>query len=340
MKNKVSLEDIAKECGVTKGLVSRALAGKYNVSEQMHDKICRKAVEMGYDFSRLRTRKGPSSRVLIACPSHLLFKEDFWQPIIQSIISTLNKHNLVGEYFIFEEDTLSSAQLKKLANEIYGAYIVIHIDPEPLMNVLLSSSRPIILVDPKTFFSDATQVKFSNYDSIYAATTSLIKQGHKHIAFYGADAHSTSFRERHEGFLASIDAHREEGIKDYNIIFDNSNTNYADEKMFSEAFANNQITALICANDIIAINAYASLRKLGKHVPDDVSVIGFDDVRSAETCSPGLTTFHVPRKEVGREIAKYAVNSIRNEQAPYSQIVIRCRYVKRNSTREISEGDN
>ena len=111
---KPTLELIAKECGVTKGLVSRALAGKNNVSDQTREKIIRKATELGYDTKRLRNSKSNSSHVLLVTSTRILFKEDFWQPIITSISSTLSRSNLIVEYLVFDEDNIDSNLLKKL----------------------------------------------------------------------------------------------------------------------------------------------------------------------------------------------------------------------------------
>lgn len=331
-----TLEQIAKECGVTKGLVSRALAGKNNVSEETREKIIRKATELGYDTSRLKAYKVSSNHVLLISSNRILFKEDFWQPIITSISSTLSRYNLIMEYFVFDEDKIDESLLKKLKDSSVSAFIVIHLTPKAIMDVVISKNKPTVVVDPKAFYSEATQFKFSNYDSTYIATERLIEQGHTHIAFYGSDSHSTSFRERHEGFMSCMETHKGE-VKAYSIIFNNEKKNYADEELFVRYMNNNPITAVVCANDIIALNAIKSLSRLNKLVPEDVSVIGFDNIRTGEFMSPKLSTFNIPRQEIGEEVAKYVANSIKSHQIAYSQIVIRCNYIERESNRQISK---
>ena len=333
---KPTLEQIAKECGVTKGLVSRALGGKNNVSDATREKIIRKATELGYDTSKLKAYKVSSNHVLLISSGRILFKEDFWQPIITSISSTLSRYNLILEYFVFDEDNIDDALLKKLKESSCSAYIVIHITPTPIMNIVINKNKPTVVVDPKTFYSEATQFKFSNYDSVYLATKRLIEQGHTNIAFYGSDSHSTSFRERHEGFMACMETHREE-VMPYSIIFNNDKKNYADEDLFIDALKNNPITAVVCANDIIALNAIKTINRLNKRVPEDISIVGFDNIRAGEFMSPRLTTFNIPRQEIGEEVAKYVANSIKSHQIAYSQIVIRCNYIERESNREIKK---
>lgn len=333
---KPTLEQIAKECGVTKGLVSRALGGKNNVSDATREKIIRKATELGYDTSKLKAYKVSSNHVLLISSGRILFKEDFWQPIITSISSTLSRYNLILEYFVFDEDKIDDALLKKLRESSCSAYIVIHITPTPIMNIVINKNKPTVVVDPKTFYSEATQFKFSNYDSVYLATKRLIEQGHTNIAFYGSDSHSTSFRERHEGFMACMETHRKE-VTPYSIIFNNDKKNYADEDLFINALKNNPITAVVCANDIIALNAIKTINRLNKRVPEDISIVGFDNIRAGEFMSPRLTTFNIPRQEIGEEVAKYVANSIKSHQIAYSQIVIRCNYIERESNREIKK---
>lgn len=332
---KPTLEQIAKECGVTKGLVSRALGGKNNVSDETREKIIRKATELGYDTSKLKAYKVSSNHVLLISSNRILFKEDFWQPIITSISSTLSRYNLIMEYFVYNEDNIDEASLKKLRETSCSAYIIMHLTPMAIMDIVINKHKPTVVVDPKTFYSEATQFKFSNYDSAYIATQRLIQQGHTNIAFYGSDSHSTSFRERHEGFMSCMLTYKDK-VKAYSIIFDNGQKNYADEEMFMDVITNNPITAIVCANDIIALNAIKSLLRIGKKVPDDVSVIGFDNIRTGEFVSPKLSTFNIPRQEIGEEVAKYVANSIKSHQIQYSQIIIRCDFIERESNIKIA----
>ena len=331
---KPTLDQIALECHVTKGLVSRALGGKNNVSDATREKIIRKATELGYDTSKLKAYKVSSNHVLLISSSRILFKEDFWQPIITSISSTLSRYNLIMEYFTFDEERIDDSLIKRLKESSCSAFIVMHVTPKQIMDVVIAKNKPTVVVDPKTFYTEATQFKFSNYDSVYLAVQRLINQGHKDIAFYGSDSHSTSFRERHEGFMACMEAHRGQ-VNPHSIIFNNDKKDYANEEMLTDALQNNPITAIVCANDIIAMNAIKTIFKLEKRVPEDISVIGFDNIRTGEYMSPRLSTFNIPRQEIGEEVAKYVANSIKSRQVALSQIVIRCDYIERDSNKEI-----
>ena len=333
---KPTLDLIANECGVTKGLVSRALGGKNNVSDATRERIIRKATELGYDTSKLKVHKVSSNRVLLIGSSRILFKEDFWQPIITMISSTLSRSNLIVEYFAFEEDHIDDEVVKKLKESTCSAFILIHVIPQIIVDTLVNKNKPVVVVDPKSFHSEVTQFKFSNYDSTYLAVQRLIDQGHRHIAFYGSDSHSLSFRERHEGYMACMENHKDE-VYPCSIIFNNDDKFYGNEEMLLNALKDNSITAIVCANDIIAMNAIRTIHKLNKKVPDDISVIGFDNIRTGEFMSPQLSTFNIPRQEIGEEVAKYVANSIKSHQIAYSQIVIRCDFIERESNKSINK---
>jgi len=330
MAKKVTLEQIAKSCGVTKGLVSRALANKYNVSDEMSYMIKQKALELGYDFSKLKFNRNVKKKILILCPTRLFFKENFWQEIIKSITTTLSKHTIVVEYFIYEEDNDLESLENSLKNNNYSAFILVHYNNPEITNIIFKKHVPVIIVDPKTICLEATQIKFSNYDSSYYATKYLIDFGHKKICFYGADSHSTSFRERHEGFLACMNDYK---LKSEEVVFDNASKYYADDDALKNLIKNFNPTALVCANDIIAINSYRVINALGLKVPDDISVIGFDNVSNSETCHPKLTTFDIPRVELGKEVAEYVLKATENNKLQYSQIVIRCEFIERDSVK-------
>jgi len=333
MPKKVRLEDIAKECQVTKGLVSRALAGKYNVGDETRNLIMRKAVEMGYDFEKLRSKNKKKESVLLVIASRILLKEDFWQPIIKNIYAILNRSSIKFDYFVFEEDNIDLEAVRNLKNNPAKALVIIHSNPDELFFELTRLNKLIIEVDPKLLHPQlSTQIKFSNYSSMYEATQMLINYGHKKICFFGSDMHAMSFRERHEGFLSCIDYNKNNNIKGTSIIFNNSNLQYSDNQLLENTLNKEKdITAIVCANDICAYNAYRVIKKMGKSIPDDYSIIGFDNIKDDVFISPPLSTFNVPREKLGEEIGRYIVGLFEDNSLQYSELIIRCEYIERES---------
>ena len=338
MSKKVRLEDIARECGVTKGLVSRALAGKYNVGDEKRNEIMQKAVELGYDFSKLRSKKKKKLSVVVIVSQHILLKEDFWQPMLKNLYATLNRLNIKMEYFVFDANNIDMKEVKELKNNPCMAFIVLHHNPDVIFKELKKFGKPIVEVDPKFMhYTGVTQVKYSNYTSLYEATQKLIDYGHKNLLFYGSDLHSFSFRERHEGFYACILKNKPLGINGFNISFDNTNLQYSDNEMLI-SFLNEhpEVTAILCANDIVALNVYKILNQLGKRVPEDISVVGFDNVSAGKYASPSLSTFNVPREQIGDEVGLYIIRLKQDNKPQYSEFSIRCDFIERDSVRKLN----
>lgn len=338
MSKKVRLEDIARECGVTKGLVSRALAGKYNVGDEKRNEIMQKAVELGYDFSKLRSKKKKKDSVVVIVSQHILLKEDFWQPMLKNLYATLNRLNVKMEYFVFDSHNIDMKEVKNLKTNPCIAFVVLHDNPDVIFKELKKFNKPIIEVDPKFIhYTGVTQVKYSNYTSLYEATQKLIDCGHKNILFYGSDSHSHSFRERHEGFYACAYDNKANGIVGHNLSFDNSNLQYSDNEMLINYLKEHpEVTAICCANDIVALNVYKILNQLGKRVPDDYSIVGFDNVSQGKYASPSLSTFNVPREQIGDEVGLYIIRLKQEGRPQYSELTIRCDYIERDSVKKLN----
>ena len=342
MAKQVRLEDIARECGVTKGLVSRALAGKYNVGDETRNIIMKKAVELGYDFDKLRTKNKKKKSVVIVVSNNILMKEDYWQPIIKNMYATLNRASIKMEYFVFDSENIDMESVRKLKNNTCLAFVVLHRNPDEIFNELVKFHKPIIEVDPKYLHHyGVTQVKYSNYMSMYEATQKLIDYGHRNICFFGSDMHAMSFRERHEGFKLCVERNKSKGVTGYDVLFDNTDLQYSDNELLKRVLTKNEnITAIVCANDICALNAYNVIKQMGKGIPEDYSVIGFDDVQVGRTAYPPLSTFNVPREQIGDEIGLYIVRLTRDDKPQYSEFIIRCEFVERASIRKIGDVAN
>lgn len=336
---RVTVEEIAKQVGVSKGLVSRALTGKYNVSDQIRDEITRTALSMGYDFERLRSNNKKRTKCVLVMSSSMLLKEEYWQPIIQAIIATLDEAHISLEYFIYDEKNLGQDDITRLKGINASGYFFMHNNPKELLAAVENTNRTVVVVDPRTVQTGKhLQVKYNNFNSFYELTSRLIEMGHRHFLFYGPTGSSASFNEREQGVVTCIRDNMEKHVTVSEVLFSNESGNYADNAKFEKYLKEHpDITAVFCANDIIAMNAQKSIERLGKKVPEDYSLVGFDNIRESADENVNLTTVNVPRTELGREAARYLIKHISNQQIRYSQIVIDCEIVVRGSVKAIEK---
>ena len=339
---RVTIQDVADKVGVTKGLVSRALRGKYNVSEKMREEITRTAVAMGYDFNKLRAKGKKRNKCLLIMTSEMLLKKDYWRPIIRTLTATLEENHINLEYQIYDEASCGEADVNKLRSVDASGYVFINNNPEILVRAAENTYLPVVVIDPKTVMSGRhLQIKYSNFNSFYDLTKLLIRSGHKDLVFYGPKAESASFNEREQGFKASVADSDQKGVNAYEVLFENSDGQYANNENFEKMLRTHpEITAVLCANDIIAINAMKSIASIGKSVPKDYAVVGFDNISESSHPNVDLTTVNVPREGLGEEAAKYLIDQINNKKIKYSQIVIDCETVIRGSIGDVGLKEN
>ena len=327
---KVTLLDIAKACNVTKGAVSRALADKYNISQETAYRIKQKALELGYNFNKLKINKIENKKILILCPSRLFFRENFWQTIVKSAADRLSKSVIKTDYFIFDENDIVGS-LKNFKRVGYKGFIVVHYNLKELMDELDKLCLPTIVVDPVYPTNDVTNLRFSNFESSKKLTKLLIDSNHKRISFFGAKDHALSFDERYQGYLNALS--QSDHILHKDLLFTDKNNNYSDNSGLRKLIQEFKPTALVCANDLIAINAYKVIKALGLKIPEDISVVGFDNIQESSNVKPALTTVDIPLVQIGEETANYLINVIENHYASLSEVVIRCDIIERNSVR-------
>ncbi|MGN1099357.1 MAG: LacI family DNA-binding transcriptional regulator [Christensenellales bacterium] len=334
---KVTMEEIADSLNVSKGLVSKALTGKYGVSDEMRTTIKMKAVELGYNLDKIN-RKTVKKRCVLFISSRVVSRERFWQPIIVHMENRLSLDGVALEYFVYDDRGLSDGDKDRLANTEADVFLIMHNNTKFLMDALKKKAVPIIVIDPRyEYLCKYLQIRPSNYESAFEITKYLVTNGHDEILYYGAKDFSVSFQERFRGVSDCI---KEEGKHLSVLEFDNSTYRFEDKEALKSALRENPgITAIICANDLIAVSVYKVAEEMGLSIPDDLSVVGFDNSSESLILRPQLTTIDIPRKRIGEETANIILRIIEDKRLVMTAIEINCEILKRDSVRELKEDD-
>ena len=164
-------------------------------------------------------------------------------------------------------------------------------------------------------------VNTTDEEGAYEAVDYLIKSGHRKIAFLVYDYDNSTITNRMKGYLR---AHDDEGIPvndDYIIKMKfNPNAGYYMAKELLESHP--EVTAIFAYNDMIAIGAYMAIYQKGLKIPDDISVVGYDDIEMASIISPGITTVSQPFYEMGRTAAELLLKRIKEEDRSIPQTIL------------------
>lgn len=337
-KQKITMEMIAQKLGTSKSVVSIALSNKYGVSEEMRSKILLAAHEMGYDFSKSKTyrkKQVKSNKITLVIANKMVLSETFWSDIILGIESAANNNNVYLQVFIFNTNMRFADMLNEIHNSNTNGLILIKDYDNALVSKLKDTSLPLVVVDPKHFTDvSCTQISVSNYDSAYSCGKYLIEKGHREFGFVGDISFSHSFIQRYNGFRDAIIY----SDKDYKFF---SFTQKAEKEnvvcnlqSVREAFSQPAYpTALLCANDIIAYMVYDLFDSIGLKIPDDVSVIGFDNLEKSEWL--GITAVNVPKFEMGCRAVEKILQLIGNKNNLPEKIEIAAELVERNSVKKL-----
>jgi DNA-binding LacI/PurR family transcriptional regulator len=315
----VTVKDVAREAEVSVGTVSRVFNNHQNVTEEIRQRVLKAAAELGYARS-VHHDVAHSSRAVkeigfLYCSSldpGAVASNPFWSHILHGVESEARKTNIKVTYRTISEGVETSSLLLSTVQDMKLGGILL-VGPAELETIqqLQMLKLPLVLVDNYVPRLSVDAVLGDNFEGARSAVDYLIEQGHRQIAFIGGPVlpgprplnKVYTVERRAAGYrTALLDA----GIAVNYDLFESSNldpnSGYDACKRLLQRDA--RFTALFCANDDTAIGAMKALREAGLRIPDDVSLIGFDDIALVEHLTPALTTVRVPKEALGAVAVK------------------------------------
>ena len=340
-KKKVTMQDIADDLQVSKALVSLALSDKYGVSEDTRSKIVLRAIEMGYKFA---APKGKHNGVLftIILRDMEMIKELFWSKIVKGIEKSMNVQHISINILMWRGSIDESEVIHNILSAKPNGVIIMNECDEAMLYVLSQLNLPVVLIDIKHHINMIyDHVYANNYGGGYEAARYLVQHGHRRLAFIGSRSFSYSFQERYAGFKDYLERHAPEGCL-YEDVLGPSLPEDPIETFDARAFKalmtrENRPTALFCANDPTAFKVYEILRTLKLKIPEDVSVIGFDNVETCSSMTPPLTSINIPKEEMGEEAVSLLLKRIENPANVIKNLQLSTTIIPRDSVKPLTE---
>ena len=326
MSNRVTLQEIADSLGLSRNTVSRALNNTGNVSATTRNKICQAAVAMGYKQFVSTDTAAPTVEnhpLTAGAKSEIaLFTHAF--------PGSSHSGTKMLEAFHHKVDALGY----KLSINIIRDYEINNLC-FPANIDLDKQDIPLLFVDTPITQKcniNADVLLMENLSSVYHMLNSLIASGNKKISFVGDRYHCQSFYERWQAYVSVLtDNGKSVDVKSC-ILADDSSP-YSDAKWLSE-----QIAALptlpdlfFCANDFLAMSVLKALRLLGKKIPEEIRICGFDDAPESTLTEPSLTTVKIHSSSMGYTAAELLLSRIANPYIPFKKTYIETDIVYRAS---------
>lgn len=332
---KITINDVAKLANVSKATVSAVVNGKDTVSNATRNKVLEIIDKLDYrpdEIARsLSSRKTKSIGLII---------KEIDNPYFAKIMKGVYDVSCGSDYTVLlGSSELSPLQEEKIINTLTNQRVAgLIISPLQGSDVdfkylvdLIKKKFPIVMLGMVKNYS-INVVDIDNKKSAYEAVNYLIKLGHTEIAYFGGPAYSAHSQDRFEGYRqALIDNNLR--IRDDFVISVGSyiEESYEAGKIFFSA-SSAIPSAVFCYNDLVAIGLINALLDLNIQVPEQISVIGFDDIDVCKSVRIPLTTVQVPAYEMGREAADLLLKQIENpDQVLTQKVILNAKLIERNS---------
>jgi len=336
MEEKIRISDIARQSGVSTATVSLVLNNKPGVSQQTRIRVLEIAEQLEYPIkpiNRART-KGLLSTVGMVVKTNPTPPQanPFYSKVIVGIEDACRRHgiNLLFATLPVDENNHPSEVPQLLNNDVVDGLLMVgaFVD-ETITSVSGKRTPPIVLVDGYGYLEDYDAVVSDNFNAAYQAVQYLIQKGHRHIGLVGSEMDCyPSLKERRNGYLGAL---KKNEITDAYIANFNVNKPYAYKETTSLLMEHPQITALFCVNDDVANSALRAVKDLGRDVPKDISIIGYDDTYIAASANPSLTTMHVDTLAMGRAAVQLLSLRVNNPESTHMTLTIHPNLVERES---------
>lgn len=333
---RVTMADIARECGVTKMTVSRVLAGGEKVKEATRQRVLAAAERLNYEVNSLAQNlmQDRSGFVGVATPFEGLLGTSYFKEAFRGFTEVLGNAEL--DFALFDINSASFNDGEKL-NRLYrqrrvdGLLVVApHID-DRFLKTLGPTGVPMIIVGEQPPISGISSVSCDNSRGITLLADYLYSQGHRQIAFVGGPSDIAAAIRREQAYDEFC---RERGLK-----LPQTYRQPGSFTMESGLAAGRRLlrsrprpTAIIAANDNMALGLIESIHEMGLRIPQDISIAGFDDLDSAIKGFYSLTTVHQPVFEMAELSARKLFAAIKDNETPTGQTVMEVSLEVRDST--------
>ncbi|GKX29971.1 LacI family transcriptional regulator [Vallitalea longa] len=334
MNKNITMKDIADKLGVSKVTVSKALNDKDGVSEELKIKIKMVAEDMGYRYNALAKSLKVSNSYNIGVIIAERFTGDnrsFYLTFYQYISRILEEYHYSAILNILDSKDEERLNLPRIYNQRkVDGFIILGQVNKGYIELLQNIEMPIIFLDFYDEHIDIDTIITDNFYGAYEITNYLIKNGHRQIGYVGNLNATSSIQDRFLGYYKSLLEHRIKLNEEYIINDRDEKGKFIDLKLPDEL-----PTAFVCNCDMIAYNLIKKLNDKGYKVPEDCSVVGFDNDIYATISDVKITTVEVDMEEMAKTAVRCIIEKMKNTNEKYGRISIKGNIVFRNSVKSL-----
>lgn len=327
---KVTMKDIANKLGISINAVSIALNDKPGVSDEMRLEILRTADQLGYINKKKKYLSVFSkSNICVMMQGYYANTGHFYSIVLRSIVEKAKEFGYFAILNYFEDDSLVVPDCI-IDRKVAGILIVGKISDVNLMTIK-KIGLPVVLVDFTSLCDACDCVLTHNKQGGYMMTSHVIQKGYKKIGFFGDLDYSLSFQDRFMGYKQALIKNGIVDSEDADEYIQKYSWIYQTERAILDNNINEIVNillqkelpeVLICANDSNAFAVILALNLMGKQVPEDIGVTGFDDTPLCMKSVPQITTIEVQKELMGQTAVSHLIDRIHKiESTPMTHLL-------------------
>ncbi len=340
MKNGVKMLDIARKLNVSVVTVSNALGGRDGVSDEMRQKICETADKMGYKPSNTKSgnksgflpRMGKNIGILTS-ERFVGSRGTFYWELTANISNRLSQMNLTTVYECIGRESEKLAVIPNMIAEkkVDGVFVIGQVHRN-YIEMLSRIDIPMVFVDFYDCRYNVDSVNSDSFNGGYLLTDHLISRGHRDIGFFGNFNATSSINDRFLGYLKCLIENNIPYRRDWTLDDrDDMGILYSDIH-----FPDDMPTAFVCNCDETAFRVISALRTKGVRVPEDISVVGYDNYTVSNICIPAITTIEVDIDRMSESSVELMVRKLSTPGYSEGRRIIIGKLIEKNSVFDIS----
>ena len=331
-RRRVTIRDVARASGVSYATVSRVLSGYEFVKEATRSRVMEAVENLNYVANLpARSLAGGRSRIIGLLVPNL--DNSYVGTITQGIDQELARANYdLMLYTSHRQPSKESFYVSTIANGLTdGLLLIAPLVPTTYLDALREQNLPYVLIDQSDTTEKSCVVEATNWHGAYEATRYLNQLGHTRIAFVTGSLAVRSAIDRLHGYKAAL-ADGDIPVREDLVVEGDyqQQTGYEVTKKLLKS-VDPLPTAIFAANDLSAFGAMDAAREHGFHIPNDISIIGFDDVPQASFVYPKLTTVRQPLEQMGRVAVKMLLEQIENQSWLPQRVALATQLIIRDS---------
>ncbi|GAB2046510.1 LacI family DNA-binding transcriptional regulator [Agathobaculum sp. TL06] len=339
MKKNMTITEIAKEAGVSKSTVSRVLNNKSDVLPGTKERVLRVIREHQFQpnaYARsMSQRRSRTIGVVVPHDIDYVFQNQYYMEIQRGILKAMTKRGYYALMLCCRD--MKEAFDAVLQKRVDGLLLISPLyEHTPYINELLEHHVPLVLIGKSPASQQVYQVCIDNYMGALSAMQHLFGLGHRRIAFINGPHFLPSSEERRRAYLDGM-ARQGNAVlpgmvrEGYNSI----DSGYQIANQILNEFPD--VSALFVASDYMAIGVLDAIHDRGMRIPQDISVVGFDNIQMSEQVTPSLTTVSQQIEEKGRISVNLLMDLIEGEPTPEERVIdVEAKLIVRDSTGPVS----